>query len=246
MIADTIAENQQRHGLGGKTDVWLFGYGSLIFKVDFPFLEKRPASIKNWQRRFWQGSHDHRGTPSAPGRVVTLMAAPNSICSGMAYKVSTEVFEHLDFREKNGYLRFNTELYFDDDSGESNGRGKRVGRGKRAGRDEKPDRKERAERTERNKRAQKDKKDQSNKQEPNEKTVVYIATENNAAFLGEASEQAIATHIAQSRGPSGENSEYLILLAEALRELDADDPHVFAIEQHLRPLLKKREARSKR
>ena len=36
--------------------VWLFGYGSLIWRVDFPFLEVQRASIEGWARRFWQGS----------------------------------------------------------------------------------------------------------------------------------------------------------------------------------------------
>jgi cation transport regulator ChaC len=63
--------------------------------------------------------------------------------------------------------------------------------------------------------------------------LVYIATHENAAFLGPASERAIAQQIAQSRGPSGPNSEYLLELAKALRELGKDDPHVFEIERHL-------------
>ena len=84
---------------------WVFGYGSLIYKVDFPYLERAYARLEGWQRRFWQGSHDHRGTPCAPGRVVTLVAAPRGRCRGVAYRVDNSVLEHLDHREKNGYER---------------------------------------------------------------------------------------------------------------------------------------------
>ncbi len=179
---------------GENHDLWVFGYGSLIFKADFPFIEKRPAYIKGFQRRFWQGSHDHRGTPNAPGRVVTLINSPDTLCMGMAYKLNSEVLLHLDYREKNGYVRFNTDLYFTT-----------------------PDNKEKT-------------------RAANEQALLYVATETNPAFLGKATEQAIAQHIFESRGPSGENSEYLLLLAESLRELNANDDHVFAIEHHLREL----------
>ncbi|HEX9173638.1 MAG TPA: gamma-glutamylcyclotransferase [Telluria sp.] len=183
MSLNTIAINQRMDKFDGHHSVWLFGYGSLIFKADFPYIERRAASIRNWSRRFWQGSHDHRGTESAPGRVVTLVPDPGAVCHGMAYLVTPEEFAHLDHREKNGYLRLATDIIFDD-GGAVEG-------------------------------------------------LVYIATEENAAFLGPASEYDIARQIAAARGPSGPNSEYLLELAKALRELGKDDAHVFAIEQHL-------------
>ena len=182
-MLDTSEENRRRHILDPNQPVWLFGYGSLIYKADFPFIERRPALIHGWARRFWQGSHDHRGTPDRPGRVVTLVAAAQSSCTGMAYRITPDVFDHLDHREKNGYLRFTTTMTFGD--------------GEQA------------------------------------EGLVYIATEDNAAFLGQAEEQAIAAHIARSEGPSGSNRDYLLHLAEALRSLGAEDDHVFTIERHL-------------
>lgn len=91
---------------------WIFGYGSLIWRADFPYLACRRASLRGWRRRFWQGSHDHRGTPEAPGRVVTLVAAEDARCVGVAYRVEDAVFEHLDHREKNGYERVRVAIDF--------------------------------------------------------------------------------------------------------------------------------------
>ncbi|MPQ58171.1 gamma-glutamylcyclotransferase [Duganella sp. FT27W] len=189
MTADTIAINQKMDQFDGHHSVWLFGYGSLIYKADFPYLQRRPASIANWTRRFWQGSHDHRGTPDAPGRVVTLIEAPGAICHGMAYLITPEVFAHLDHREKDGYLRLATPISFEDE--------------------------------------------EANNASESVLGLVYIATPDNLAFIGEASERDIAEHIARSAGPSGPNSDYLNHLAHALRELGRDDPHVFEIERHL-------------
>lgn len=119
MSFNTIDINKQRQDLSSYDDVWLFGYGSLIYKVDFPYIQKRSAYIRGWNRKFWQGSHDHRGTPQSPGRVVTLVEAQSTKkCFGVAYRVRPDVFEHLDHREKNGYLRYEVNLHFlDSDAG---------------------------------------------------------------------------------------------------------------------------------
>jgi len=183
MPPNTIAINKLMDTFDRHQSVWLFGYGSLIFKADFPYLERRPASIINWTRRFWQGSHDHRGTETSPGRVATLVQQAGAVCDGVAYLITPGVFGHLDYREKNGYLRFVTEMLFEDGT--------------------------------------------------NAKGLVYIATEENAAFLGPASEQEIANQIASAAGPSGRNRDYLMDLANALRAMGKDDPHVFGIERHL-------------
>ena len=92
---------------------WVFGYGSLIWKQDFPCLASRPGRISGWARRFWQGSHDHRGVEANPGRVVTLVTAPGEHCHGRAFLVEPEVFAHLDHREKNGYERIAVQIAFE-------------------------------------------------------------------------------------------------------------------------------------
>lgn len=113
---DTTAINRRLHRFEGHESVWLFGYGSLIWKADFEWLERKPARIHSWVRRFWQGSHDHRGTPEAPGRVATLVPFDGGTCAGMAYRITPAVFDHLDEREKNGYLRTRIRIEFTDGS----------------------------------------------------------------------------------------------------------------------------------
>ncbi|MDE0226668.1 MAG: gamma-glutamylcyclotransferase [Gammaproteobacteria bacterium] len=162
------------------TSSWVFGYGSLIWRADFPWLERQPATLSGWARRFWQGSHDHRGVADAPGRVVTLVRAPDKTCLGIAYRVESRVFDHLDHREKNGYERTKVRLAL------TNGE--------------------------------------------DVDGVVYIAPIDNFAFLGDAPLAEMARQIQNSTGPSGRNIDYLIELANALRDMGAEDPHVFALE----------------
>ena len=95
-----------------KVPCWVFGYGSIIWHTDFSFLAAKKAYIQGWERKFWQGSHDHRGTVHSPGRVVTLIANAEATCTGRAYLIEPEILEHLDYREKNGYKRHNIEIAF--------------------------------------------------------------------------------------------------------------------------------------
>lgn len=114
MSHDTIEANRRAGAFADREQLWLFGYGSLIYKAGFEYSEYHPAMITGWTRRFWQGSHDHRGTPEAPGRVVTLVKAPGQTCFGMAYRITPAHFDYLDHREKNGYRRFAQPMIFDD------------------------------------------------------------------------------------------------------------------------------------
>ncbi len=172
------------------SDVWVFGYGSLIFRADFPFRERRVGKLRGFARRFWQRSPDHRGTPEAPGRVVTLVEEPGSSVLGVVYRVaavhSQTVLTDLDHRERAGYERIDVSVELVD-----------------AGFVSVP-------------------------------AVVYLARAGDPGFAPESSNEEIARVVRSASGPSGHNESYVLRLAQALREIGEDDPHVFEIERLLR------------
>ncbi len=97
---------------------WIFGYGSLMWRPEFPYRRRLAGFVDGWARRYWQGSTDHRGVPEAPGRVVTLTPAPRQRCWGVAYRVAPDEWERvtgsLDHRERGGFDRMEFAVAFRD------------------------------------------------------------------------------------------------------------------------------------
>ena len=70
---------------GGHQDLWLFGYGSLIWRPDFGFVERHPARVHGWHRALKMWSRVNRGTVENPGLVFGLLSGGS--CRGMVFRV---------------------------------------------------------------------------------------------------------------------------------------------------------------
>jgi cation transport protein ChaC len=73
-------------GAGNDQDLWVFGYGSLMWRPGFPHLDACPARIFGYHRALCVWSWFHRGTPVRPGLVFGLERGGS--CLGRVYRVA--------------------------------------------------------------------------------------------------------------------------------------------------------------
>ena len=72
---------QHPHG----EDVWLFGYGSLMWNPALEFAERRAGAVHGWHRRFCLWLHIGRGSPDNPGLMLALDRGGR--CAGMLFRI---------------------------------------------------------------------------------------------------------------------------------------------------------------
>lgn len=100
---ENVAQRRQAffESLRIESDIWVFGYGSLMWNPGFEHVESRPALLHGWHRAFCVYSHRYRGTPEQPGLVLGLDRGGS--CRGMAYRVARaralDVLDYLWDRE---------------------------------------------------------------------------------------------------------------------------------------------------
>ncbi len=71
---------------GDRDALWLFAYGALMWRPEFPVAERRAATVRGWHRRFCLWQPGFRGTPERPG--VMLALDRGGRCRGFAYRIA--------------------------------------------------------------------------------------------------------------------------------------------------------------
>ena len=95
MLAQTMAE------WGGRSDLWVFGYASLIWRPEFVLDEHRLGRVHGYHRALKMWSRINRGTPECPGLVFAMLSGGS--CQGVTFRIprreAAEVLSKLWARE---------------------------------------------------------------------------------------------------------------------------------------------------
>ena len=87
-------------------DLWVFGYGSLMWRPGFEFIEQAPARLIGEHRALCVYSFDHRGTPEKPGLVLGLDRG--GACRGIAFRIAarrrSDTVKYLRDREQTTHV----------------------------------------------------------------------------------------------------------------------------------------------
>ena len=81
------AESLARTIAGHTGEIWVFGYGSLMWDSELPFSERKPAILHDFRRLFCIWTAHARGTPEQPGLALGLLPTVGEQCNGVALKV---------------------------------------------------------------------------------------------------------------------------------------------------------------
>jgi cation transport protein ChaC len=85
MRASLVAALAERARLSSKRELWVFGYGSLIWRPEFEHDRRVPARVFGYHRRLCLRSVLYRGTLECPGLVAGLDRGGS--CAGVAYRL---------------------------------------------------------------------------------------------------------------------------------------------------------------
>jgi cation transport protein ChaC len=69
-------------------DVWVFGYGSLMWNPAFAYAERQTGVIRGYHRRFCLWLESGRGSPGKPGLMLALDRG--GVCRGVAFRIPAE------------------------------------------------------------------------------------------------------------------------------------------------------------
>lgn len=86
--ARIAAQRTLLHAIDDEPEIWVFGYGSLLWKPGFEFLEKRPALLYGYHRSFCIYSDYYRGTAENIGLVLGLDRGGS--CQGLAFRLAPD------------------------------------------------------------------------------------------------------------------------------------------------------------